>query len=62
MGAHLWHWPAGATLAAALAATPCKVKAAVEPQGEAIAFAPKTKDYYTLSEWSAQPLYFYKRP
>jgi len=61
-GAHLWPWPAGSTLAAALAATPCKVKAAAEPQGEAIAFVPKTRDYYTLSEWVAQPLYFYKRP
>lgn len=60
-GAHLWRWPVGSTLAAALAATPCKVKAAAEPQGEAIAFDPQTKDYFTLSEWTNQPLYRYVR-
>jgi hypothetical protein len=59
--AWLWHWPAGSTLAAALAAAPCKVPAAAEPQGEAIAFSPATKDYYTLSEKTSQPLYLYQR-
>jgi hypothetical protein len=60
-GAHLWHWPVGSTLAAALAVPPCKVNAAFEPQGEAIAFEPQTKDYFTLSEWTNQLLYRYVR-
>lgn len=60
-GAHLFPWPAGAALSAALAATPCTVPAALEPQGEAIAFAPQSKDYFTLSELSGQPLYHYVR-
>lgn len=57
VGAHLWRWPAGQTLADALAVSSCSVPAASEPQGEAIAFAPGSKDYYTLSEGLSQPLY-----
>ena len=59
--AWLWRWPAGSTIAAAFSAAPCKVPAAAEPQGEAIAFTPDTKDYYTLSENASQPLYLYQR-
>ncbi len=57
----LWHRAPGQGLGQALAGTPCKVPAALEPQGEAIAFAPGGGDYYTFSEWQNQPLYFYER-
>lgn len=59
--AYLWHWPSGASLAEALSGTKCMVPAATEPQGEAISFEPKTKNYYTLSEKTSQPLYLYTR-
>lgn len=32
-----------------------------EPQGEAVAWDPKTNGYYTLSENVNQPIWFYKK-
>jgi len=38
----------------------CPVPVVFEPQGEAIAFRPDGLGYYTISEGSAQPIYFYR--
>jgi hypothetical protein len=64
-----YYWPraTGTSLWEAFSGTACTVPLAVEPQGEAIAFA--THDmlsdspepsYFTISEGSYQPVYFYE--
>lgn len=55
----IWRRPVGISLAKALDGKPCALPIASEPQGEAIAFDAKTNGYYTLSEHSKQPLYFF---
>lgn len=60
-GAFLWHWPAGATLAQALQSTACPLSLSLEPQGETVGFAADGSGFYTLSEKTKQPLYFYRR-
>jgi hypothetical protein len=59
--AFLWRRAPGSTIAAALATTPCPIPLQREPQGEAIGFASDGSGYYTVSEGSAQPIYFYAR-
>ena len=59
--AFLWRRAAGGTVADALAGSPCAVPLANEPQGEALGFAADGSGYYSLSEGSKQPLYFYAR-
>ncbi len=59
--ASLWRRPAGLPLEAAFATEPCSVPVEAEPQGESIGFAADGSGYYTVSEGSAQPVYFYAR-
>ncbi len=59
--AFLWRRASGGTVADALLGTPCSLPLASEPQGEALGFAADGGGYYTLSEGSKQPLYFYAR-
>jgi hypothetical protein len=52
-------WPRydGASLIDTLSATPCEAPSAVEPQGEAIAFAVGADAYFTVSEGANPPLH-----
>ena len=59
--AHVWCWEPGQSLADALASEACRVPAALEPQGETVAFRPDSSAYYTLSELANQPLHRYDR-
>ena len=59
--AYLWARAPGSTIAAAFAGPPCELALVAEPQGEALAFAADLGGYYTLSEGTSQPLYFFKR-
>lgn len=59
--AYLWRRAPGQTLAAALATPPCPLPTRAEAQGEAIGFVPDASGYYTVSEGSAQALYFFAR-
>ena len=56
----LWTRPAGSSVEEALAGGPCRGPLAVEPQGEAIGFAPGGLGYYTISEGAEPPLYLVK--
>jgi hypothetical protein len=53
-----WLWPRteGATVAEAFGASPCEGPSALEPQGEAIAFAADGAGYFTASEGVNPPL------
>ncbi len=51
----------GQSVADALGGTPVTIPVASEPQGEAIAFDAISDGYFTLSEGSNQPLYYYER-
>jgi hypothetical protein len=60
----LWPRSPGETVSDALAATPLTIPVIgqpTEPNGESIGFDPDALGYYTLSEGSAQPLYFFPR-
>src|SRR5262245_6523130 len=50
----VWGWTVDPdqTVADALAGTPCALPAIAEPQGEAVAFAPDSLAYFTISEGS----------
>jgi hypothetical protein len=58
-----YYWPraTGTSLWEAFSGTACPVPLAVEPQGEAIAFAADGLGYYTVSERAFQPVYFYEK-
>ncbi|MGA9347955.1 MAG: metallophosphoesterase [Anaerolineae bacterium] len=58
-----YYWPraTGTNLWEAFSGTACTVPLAVEPQGEAIAFAAHGLGYYTVSEGAYQPVYFYEK-
>jgi len=58
-----YYWPraTGTNLWEAFSGTACSVPLAVEPQGEAIAFAPDGLGYFTISEGAYQPVYFYEQ-
>ena len=58
-----YYWPRamGTNLWEAFSKTACPAPLAVEPQGEAIAFAADGLGYFTVSERSSQPVYFYER-
>ena len=47
----------GAPIEQAFASPPTLVPLAAEPQGEAVAFTPDSRGYYTISEGAAQPIY-----
>jgi hypothetical protein len=57
--AFLYLRPAGGSVADALSRLPCDVPQVEEPQGEAIAFAADGSGYFTASEDSDQPLWFF---
>ena len=59
--ARLYPRPFGMTLWDALAGDGHAVPYTVEPQGEAIAFDGEGRGYFTLSEGTSQPLYYYAR-
>ena len=59
--AYLWARGPGSTVAAAFAVPPCEISLIAEPQGEALAFAADLAGFYTLSEGTSQPLYFFRR-
>lgn len=57
--AFFWPRPLGMPLHAAFAQPPCFKTLALEPQGETLAFSPAGTGFYTLSEKTNQPLYYY---
>ncbi|MBI4606060.1 MAG: PKD domain-containing protein [Planctomycetes bacterium] len=59
--AFLWRRPSGGSVADAFATEVCRVPARSEPQGEAICFAADGSGYFTVSEGSHPPLYFFGR-
>jgi hypothetical protein len=59
--AFIWRRIPGGTIAEAFATEPCPIPLANEVQGEALGFSADGNDYYTVSEGSSIPIYFYKR-
>jgi PKD repeat protein len=59
--AYIWIRNGGASIAEALAGTPCPVPIEPEPIGEAIAFSADGLSYYTVSEGINQPIWHYVR-
>ncbi len=59
--ASLWRRPPGTALWDAFAETGYGVPVAFEPKGEAIGFHGMGHGYYTVSEESHQPIYYYER-
>ena len=53
--------PAGGSIADAFSTTPTTIPLRSEPQGEAIGFDPRGWGYYTTSEGSSQPIYYFDR-
>jgi hypothetical protein len=53
----VWAREDGQSIGEALASAPCEAPSAVEPQGEAIAFAAEGDAYFTVSEGAQPPLY-----
>jgi autotransporter-associated beta strand protein len=53
--------PAGGSITDAFNTAPITIPLASEPQGEAIGFDPNGRGYFTLSEGSSQPVYYYNR-
>lgn len=47
------------SIAEAFSRAPCALKLATEPQGEALGFSADGAGYYTVSEGSHQPLYYF---
>lgn len=60
-GAFMWRRANGMSIAEAFAGEPCVVPLETEPQGEGIGFAADGSGYFTISEGSNQPLYFYAK-
>jgi len=59
--AFVWARPANTILWDAFSSTAYSVPLASEPQGEAIAYDPQGNGYYTTSEGTNQPIYYYAR-
>jgi len=57
----LWPRPDSTALGDAFSQSPCSVSVVWEPQGEAICFDADGCGYYTVSEGTNQPLYYYAR-
>ena len=53
--------PPGGSIANAFQAPPITIPLVSEPQGEAISFDPNGHGYYTTSEGSGQPIYYFDR-
>jgi hypothetical protein len=58
---YYWSRATGTNLWEAFSGTACEAPLAVEPQGEAIAFAADGLGYFTVSERTYQPVYFYEQ-
>src|SRR6185436_7416399 len=58
----LWPRAPGTDLESVFATATCAAPFVFEPQGEAVAFAPDGRGYYTLGEGANQPIYFYGQP
>lgn len=56
-----WNRAPGQSIAEALRGPRCTMPIREEPQGEALAFTPDGKGYYTLSEGERQPLHLFLR-
>jgi len=59
--AYLWRRGGGMTVAQAFAGEPCPLPQKSEPQGEALGFAADGLGFYTVSEGSQQPIYFFAK-
>jgi len=59
--ASLWSRASGTSVAEAFDTAPCSVPLVSEPQGEAICFDPDGYGYFTVSENSYQPVYYFVR-
>ena len=59
--ASLWRRPAGTALGDAFLQAGTTVPLASEPQGESIAYVGDGSGYYTVSEGSYQPIYYFQR-
>ena len=59
--ASLWQRPLGTNLWEAFSQTPCSIPLVVEPQGESICFDATGLDYFTVSEGTSQPVYYFER-
>ncbi len=59
--ARLWHRGSGQSVGDAFGGTPVTVPLAAEPNGEAVAFDAAGSGYFTLSEGSHQPVYYFAR-
>lgn len=59
--AYLWQRPAGTDLWDAFSEPGLSIPLADEPLGEAIAFAADGQGYFTVSEGTSQPIYFFAR-
>ncbi|MBC8263208.1 MAG: metallophosphoesterase, partial [Anaerolineales bacterium] len=57
---YYWSRATGTNLWEAFSGAACAAPLAVEPQGEAIAFAADNLGYFTISEGTNQPVYFYE--
>lgn len=63
--AFVWSRAPGETVASALAKAPQRVAVIgppAEPNGEAVAWAPDSQGYYTVSEGKRQPIYYFAAP
>jgi hypothetical protein len=62
LGVLLWDRRPGETVPEALRRPPCGAPAALEPQGEAIAFAADGRGYVTISEGQSPPIHRFALP
>lgn len=58
----LWPRAPGTDLESVFATVACAAPLVFEPQGEAVAFAPDGRSYYTVGEGASQPVYHYGAP
>ncbi len=58
---YLWRRGAGMSVAQAFQGVACPVPQHAEPQGEAVCFGSDGAGYYTVSEGSQQPIYFFAK-
>jgi hypothetical protein len=61
-GVYLWDRAPGQAVPEALAAEPCAAPAALERQGESVAFLADGRGYVTVSEGEHPPLHVFRLP
>jgi hypothetical protein len=59
--AFLWHRPSGHDVGEVLRTSPCRIPLVAEPQGEAIAWDPDNRGYFTVSEGNKPSVYYFER-